>query len=151
MKRDFSPERDDEEADDEPDEDITISSNSQEGSEINDGGMANSKSQCSSSYNPSSDISDAEENATECPLGITSGNIKSIEPKTRSNCIKNMPNKVSNEGVSKAEEKPGRIKHQDYKFQRMKQNAWKLIGDQLHLHAGEARSRYGVVRMRFSR
>ena len=39
----------------------------------------------------------------------------------------------------------------DYKDQRMKQNAWKLIGDQIHLHAGEARSRYDVVRTRFSR
>ena len=39
----------------------------------------------------------------------------------------------------------------DNKDRRMKQNAWKLIGDQLHVHAGEARSRCDVVRTRFSR
>ena len=38
----------------------------------------------------------------------------------------------------------------DYNDQRMKQNAWKLIGDQLHFNAGKARSRYDVGRTRFS-
>ena len=42
-------------------------------------------------------------------------------------------------------------RRKDYIDSRVKQNAWKAIADQLQIDPSEARTKYDVVRIRFSR